>query len=289
MNLRLRIRHLILALALCGGAWAQDTVTRPFSGVTCIHHEQQAPEPLAWFLVRVDLANPKIRFITTKSNGDAPRDTRTQTTLEFAKETGAQIAINANYFTFDGDANTDLLGLAVSEGTVVSPWDNSGSACAVNISKDNKVTFINRVQESGTNTQPPVTLYNAVSGRYWLVKDNKVVPETGGERHPRTAIGRSATNELLMLIVDGRSGNHSVGMTIRELADATKTLGAVEAIALDGGGSATLVLADPLPHVLNVPMPLQAPAGMPATPPGIQRENGNNLAVFAAPAEGAAP
>lgn len=285
----LKIRHLLIATLVCGCAWAQDTVTHPFSGVTCIHHEQKDPSSLAFFLVRIDLKDPNIRFVTTKPNGDAPRDTHTQTTLEFVKETGAQIGINANYFTFDGDANTDLLGLAVSEGVVVSPWDNSGSACAVNIGKDNKVTFVNRAAESGTETVPPVSLYNAISGRYWLVKEGKVAPEPGGERHPRTAIGLSDANELLLLIVDGRLDTHSVGMTIRELADAIKAMGAVEAIALDGGGSATLVLADPTPHVVNVPLPRQAPAGMTAGPPGVQRENGNNLAVFAAPAQGAAP
>lgn len=284
-----KIRFLLVAAVVCGCAWAQDTVTHPFSGVTCARHEQKTPEPLAYFLVRIDLANPKIRFVTTKPNGDAPRDTHTQTTLDFVKETGAQLGINANYFTFDGDENTDLLGLAVSEGVVVSPWDNSGASCAVNIGKDNKVTFVGRPAERGIETAPPVSLFNAVAGRYWLVKDGKAVPEPGGERHPRTAIGRSAANELLLLIVDGRSQDHSVGMTIPELAEAIKTMGAVEAIALDGGGSATLVLADPTPHVANVPMPREAPAGMAAGPPGIPRENGNNLAVFAAPAQGAAP
>ena len=69
-------------------------------------------------------------------------------------------------------------------------------------------------------------------------------------------------------------------MTIRELADTMQAAGATEAIALDGGGSATLVLANPVPHVENVPMTLKTPMGFQAKPPGIQRENGNNLAVF---------
>lgn len=272
-----------LTVLVSGWAVAEDTETHPFSGVTCVHHSQTAPEALDYFLVRIDLRNPHIRFTTTPSNGPEPNDTRRQTTLEFVRQTGAQLGINANYFSMEQEKDTDVLGLAVSDGKVVSPWDTSGMACGVNIAKDNKVTFIERVKQKGTETNPPCALYNAVAGRQRLVKDGKLVAENGGERHPRTAVGHTAKNEFLMLVADGRLPGHSVGMTIHELAVTMQAAGAEDAIALDGGGSATLVIAAPEPRVVNVPMPTQAPSIIPATPPGIQRENGNNIAVFAAP------
>ncbi len=273
-------------LLLMFGAWAgnEEIVRHPFAGVTHVAHAQKTPEPLSYHLVRIALDTPGLRFLVTPSNGDAPRDTRTQTTLDFVRQTRAQLGVNANYFTLDHEADTDLLGLAVSEGQVVSPWDESGAAYGVNIGKDNRVTFVERAAGEGVGTKPPVELYNAVSGRYRLIHGGQIEPETGGERHPRTGIGWTPANELLLLIVDGRAPSHSVGMTLRELADTLRAAGATEAVALDGGGSATLVLAEPEPKVVNVPLPNTPLPNLVASPPGIQRKNGNNIAVFAPPA-----
>lgn len=58
------------------------------------------------------------------------------------------------------------------------------------------------------------------------------------EKHPRSAIGWNA-NEYVWVEVDGRHQN-SVGMTLNELAALMVELGCVEAMNLDGGGSATI-------------------------------------------------
>jgi exopolysaccharide biosynthesis protein len=61
-------------------------------------------------------------------------------------------------------------------------------------------------------------------------------------RHPRTAVGLSRDGTTLFLLtVDGRSEN-SGGMTLVELADAFRRLGAWQAMNFDGGGSTTMVL-----------------------------------------------
>lgn len=59
-------------------------------------------------------------------------------------------------------------------------------------------------------------------------------------RYPRAALARCA-DQLLAVACDGRS-RRDVGMTLAELADALVGLGADEALNLDGGGSASLVL-----------------------------------------------
>lgn len=65
-------------------------------------------------------------------------------------------------------------------------------------------------------------------------------------RHPRTAIGWNArSGRLTLFVVDGRQPGYSMGMTLRELAETMRALGATEAMNLDGGGSTTLVLPDP--------------------------------------------
>ena len=57
---------------------------------------------------------------------------------------------------------------------------------------------------------------------------------------PRSAIGITADQHLILLTVDGRKAGGSVGMRFEELAALLKELGATDAMALDGGGSTTL-------------------------------------------------
>ena len=65
------------------------------------------------------------------------------------------------------------------------------------------------------------------------------------EMHPRTAIGIDKdTGQVLMLVVDGRQ-DFSRGLTMVELANLMTSLGAEDALNLDGGGSSTLIAPDP--------------------------------------------
>ena len=69
-------------------------------------------------------------------------------------------------------------------------------------------------------------------------------------RHPRSAIGFSKDSATLFLVVvDGRS-RQSVGMTLLELADYMRSLGAYHALNFDGGGSSTMIV---LGKIVNAP------------------------------------
>ncbi|MFP4021376.1 MAG: phosphodiester glycosidase family protein [Halanaerobium sp.] len=61
-------------------------------------------------------------------------------------------------------------------------------------------------------------------------------------RSPRTAAALTEDNHLLLLTIDGRQAEWSVGMTLEDVAQTLKNLGAVDAINLDGGGSARMVI-----------------------------------------------
>lgn len=63
-------------------------------------------------------------------------------------------------------------------------------------------------------------------------------------RYPRAALG-CAGDELIAAVCDGR-GEHDHGLTLEEIATAMADLGAVDAINLDGGGSASLVIGGEL-------------------------------------------
>ena len=88
---------------------------------------------------------------------------------------------------------------------------------------------------------------DAIGGGPTLVAGGTVSPEVDqvGEfygRHPRTAVGVTADRRLLLVTVDGRQAGYSRGMTMRELAELLRSLGAVDALNLDGGGSTEMVL-----------------------------------------------
>lgn len=63
-------------------------------------------------------------------------------------------------------------------------------------------------------------------------------------RYPRAALGLSA-GQLIAAVCDGRADDES-GLTMAELAEAMIGLGAEQAINLDGGGSASLVVGGSL-------------------------------------------
>jgi exopolysaccharide biosynthesis protein len=69
-------------------------------------------------------------------------------------------------------------------------------------------------------------------------------------RAPRTAIGITGDGKLLLVTVNGRQPNISVGMTLSELGNLLIELGALQAMNLDGGGSTTMVIRN---LVLNLP------------------------------------
>jgi hypothetical protein len=61
-------------------------------------------------------------------------------------------------------------------------------------------------------------------------------------RHPRTLIGVDADGAIWMAAIDGRQPNHSIGMTLPDLARLAERLALRDALNLDGGGSTTMVV-----------------------------------------------
>ncbi len=61
------------------------------------------------------------------------------------------------------------------------------------------------------------------------------------DKHPRTAMGYTANNKLVILVVEGRNPNAG-GATLTQEAQILKDLGCVEALNLDGGGSSCLLI-----------------------------------------------
>lgn len=85
-----------------------------------------------------------------------------------------------------------------------------------------------------------------ISGGPYLVKNGRTYVDTAeqnlgsiGGRNPRTAVGYTANNNLIIVTVDGRESS-SIGMTLTELSNFMKSIGCYNAMNLDGGGSTVL-------------------------------------------------
>lgn len=80
-------------------------------------------------------------------------------------------------------------------------------------------------------------------------REENIAGDIAYGRSPRTAIGITQNNKVLLVVVDGRSDD-SCGMTLNELAAFMIKLGAKEALNLDGGGSSELVVKG---RIMNKP------------------------------------
>jgi exopolysaccharide biosynthesis protein len=240
------------------------------------------------YVARVDLRDPRVEVVVTSPACDAPEgaEARLRATDQWAREAGVVLAINANYFAHvrvastigtsnesstigscgkSGSATTpvasgaahdvgawsDVLGLSVSGGRVVSParvvrgkpdpvlliW--AGGVAKIGHYGDEDAAGVYAAVAgigAGSDDTPGTLL---VGGGRNLGKTARVQPE---KRHPRTAVGVSADGtKLILVVVDGRRAGWSVGMTLPELADWMIEQGVSEAINLDGGGSSSFV------------------------------------------------
>ena len=255
-------------LLATSAAPAAQLITEPFLGVRHIYRTETTPRPLNIHFVEIDLGAPGLSFEVTPVGPDPrpigsnpgyaglPMETLRQTTRQFANSTGAQIAINASFFsaqTIDGLLWSQNLGLTASNGNAYSPWEagannDNNFDDTLNITQSNQASFVKMPTSivTGFETLPNVPLYNTVTGSHRLIQSGQLRTITGGAGDPlstrsRTAVGLTSGNaKLLLMTVDEAGG--SQGVTLPELATLLVSHGAHNAISLDGGGSTTMVM-----------------------------------------------
>jgi hypothetical protein len=204
----------------------------------------------------VDLCAPGVSVRTTAANE------RGQTVQAFSNAVGAAAAINGDFFS----PSFAVDGIAGHDGNLWSTNDHSYVGPVA--FGHNRAGIIPHGDTSG----PKAWMREVVSGHPSLVVNGQqaITGNTGDptcdNRHPRTAVGLSADKRrLFMVVVDGRRPG-APGMRCDELAGLMLSLGAHDAMALDGGGSTTMVAGG---AVRNSPSD------------GQQRKVGNHLAVIA--------
>lgn len=93
-------------------------------------------------------------------------------------------------------------------------------------------------------TSSKTKIKHAIGGGPYLIRNGEVYIDCKAQnfsfnpsaREPRTAVGLTRSNHLLLVTADGRQ-NRSIGMSFYQLANFLKSLGAVQAMNFDGGSS----------------------------------------------------
>jgi exopolysaccharide biosynthesis protein len=289
---------------------AETETARPYAGVTYVVRAEETPRPVKMHIVEIDLTAPGIRFRLTGPGGG--RETVRQTTLEYLEQERAQLAVNAHFFTpFPSkDREVYLVGLAGADGELYSGCEMPeqsyaivANAPAIAIDDGNHASLVHcdPAFSDGKHLKESVAVGTVVSGSAQVITNGEVtIPEYADVDHPnalltpggprkysnakswyeqvnaRTVMGLSRDRKRLVLFTVDRA-SRSKGMTLREAAELLlRDYGVWDALNLDGGGSTTLAMEDPVTHGRSV---VNASSDNPKG-----RSVGSNLAVFAEPA-----
>jgi hypothetical protein len=281
----------LLAIGLCLGGYLFYDRGRPapipmketlYKGIVYRRLVQVIPHPMIAHVIVIDRSTASVGFLVTPPDSDGSTPLNARTTSQFLDEFDVQIAINgdgftpwwsrspADYYPHVGDPVTPL-GFTASHGDVYT----NGIETSVGV----KPTLYFNRQNYPTFNNGPNKIQNAISGDRMIVLQGKPARDLDDiESDPRTAIGTNRNGRYVYLVVvDGRQPFYSEGATFVELAELLIKQGAYFAMALDGGGSSTMVIEgkNGKPVVLNSPIDNYIP--------GRERPVANHFGVYVNP------
>lgn len=190
------------------------------------------------YALEVDLSNPTTSIIASYKNYDATswgmQKLRDQA-YAAEKKLGVNVVggVNGDFFNMQTGAPT---GTFVMQGTTYVKNDNWNWFAI----KNDGTPII------GSGYLDTSDIKECVGGPAVLIKDGQLTPDAlnsgyGTDQLPRTAVGIKADGSVVLYVADGRQAPKSCGQTFLDLANALYSLGCVDALCLDGGGSATFI------------------------------------------------
>ena len=228
----------------------------------------------AWY-VKINLKSDKFKVEIIKSKNEDKKESP----MKMMAENQSIVLINGGFFISDNKPMMHV-GLLKTDGILNEPashtvikdstryYTNRG---AFGVKSDGTVDISwcstnNDSIFAWSNPFPnkpgaPYKNLNYLNSKYWdvyealhagpvLIKDSKIrvsveeevffsSPVAGVQ--PRSAVGYTNDNYLILIVIDGRQVN-SRGVYLEELAIIMKNLGCINALNLDGGGSSVLLL-----------------------------------------------
>lgn len=239
-------------------------------GLSYRRFSRTQPRPIAVHIVEIDLRTPGLELVPSANSERGCL--RAATTSGFVREQGVHFAINTQFFfPCPGMDHPESLTVgqplrpvgvyAVNgEPVVERAWLGN----TIFIAEDGSVSLFER----------PEQIHHAISGRHRLVTEGVAAEVDDDLIAPRIALGfDESRTQMTAVLVDGRQRGYSEGLSLPEFSALLVELGVYDAIELDGGGSATMVVRDEdgEPRVLNSPIHTRLP--------GRERPVANHLGV----------
>ena len=160
-------------------------------------------------------------------------ESSTNQAKDYERATGGNVlaATNGDYYNMQ---TGQPLGYLIMEGNVVQKNNGSSKEPYFAVLKDGSYA----IREFGADCSD---VQEAISGPFFLVRNGQVaVDASNADLMPRNSIGIKEDGTVVTFVADGRQYPYSVGMTIYDQACYLQKQGVVDAIYLDGGGSATI-------------------------------------------------
>ncbi len=196
-------------------------------------------------LERCDLG---LRVLPAGEAGQHGAGLSTVTELVGEAGRGVLAAVNGDFFTPEGRP----LGPEVAAGQIL--WSRERPALEWT---PGHAPWIGTVQQEGNGLSAGIRVSPSRPGRTQVIGGYPELLDAGSPlladdrdsdqgfallRHPRTAVAYDPESQRLwVVVVDGRQGSYSSGMTLAEMTAALSATGATEALNLDGGGSSVMV------------------------------------------------
>lgn len=179
----------------------------------------------------VGYSDDNIGAIKTGTNWAMTETTKQAQSMQTRRGTNVVGAINAGGYDM---SNGRPSGAFIMSGTVI----NEPTGTTFWIDKDGKAR-ITSAQEC-KDALAADNVLEAVASFGDIFEDGHARSDLDNStRASRTAIGIKADGTVVMMMVDGRQAPYSVGMTMAEVGATMESLGCVQAVNLDGGGSST--------------------------------------------------
>ena len=194
--------------------------------------------PRFWVMLTIDPSYWKILPVASSSG---PNNLSTLSNIAWQNNVG--VAINAGFFAvLKGGKGYPIGALKVGgrdfgqlyEGRGSLGWnDNDEAIFGIPTENDYSVYEMSNVIQAG-----PMLINAGIPAH----SEEDFPSAFVSARHPRSAVGLSASGQWIFMIVDGRNGMHSSGATISELTDILMAQHVIYALNLDGGGSTELII-----------------------------------------------
>jgi exopolysaccharide biosynthesis protein len=175
-----------------------------------------------------------------------------------ATSAGAIAAVNGGFFNIKNGGSVTYIktGGRIADSDTAKKWTANVNLNGAFLVRHNKEAVIDKAASNSWYDSHSEFEDILITGP--LLVRNKSFSELPGtslviNRHPRTALGLRNGGKVILLTLDGRTGE-AAGMTLKELAYLMILFRCRDAINLDGGGSTTMwINGKPFNGVVNMP------------------------------------